>query len=50
MCSSDLDLIHCLVHAEEEALEPLRHALPEAPSSDALRVAVEEVRSQWLNR
>ncbi|WP_076464838.1 dynamin family protein [Actinomyces mediterranea] len=44
------DLIHRLVHAEEEALEPLRHALPEAPSSDALRVAVEEVRSQWLNR
>lgn len=44
------DLIHRLIEAEDEALEPLRRALPEAPSSDALRAGVEEVKSQWLNR
>lgn len=44
------DLIHRLIEAEDEALEPLRRALPEAPSSDALRARVEEVKNQWLNR
>lgn len=44
------DLIHRLIEAEDEALEPLRRALPEAPSSDALRAGVEEVKNQWLNR